>query len=313
MKELKSEPAKAQLLETLEKLLQQAKGTQRSSTAIKSPQAAPHATPSTPAITTSAPSNPGAESADKPSAKKVPKKKATRAPSIDITLTSPPKDLDLANIDPELLLQGPAKRLSITDIPSSDSEEDEDGGAQDLEQDDADDEVRPPRRRKRGGNEPSSSDEDNDGAMDVDSSPDDVSFKNLDRLGQSVEMDMSPDNAMNERASLVPEIRTVSEDVAPAEDDSERPSTEAESSQVTCILSCATLYLSSEGRSLPRQGLRNPQATQNRTHPSTSQTALNTQQILLFSTLLRPRRPQPNLFRKYLRLAQMELQKQHTP
>ncbi|KAF7428195.1 hypothetical protein PC9H_007416 [Pleurotus ostreatus] len=231
VQELKSEPAKAQLLETLEKLLQQAMGTQRSSTANNSPRAAQHATPSTPAITTSAPSQPGAESADTPSAKKVPKKKPTRAPSIDITLTSPPKDLDLANIDPELLLRGPAKRLSITDIPSSDSEEDEDESAQDLEQDDTDAEVRPPRRWKRGGNEPSSSDEDNDGAMDVDSSPDDVSFKTVDRLGQSVEMDMSPDNAMNERASLAPEVRTVSEDVAPAEDDSERRSTEAESSQ----------------------------------------------------------------------------------
>ncbi|KAF9501824.1 hypothetical protein BDN71DRAFT_1491910 [Pleurotus eryngii] len=231
VQELKSEPAKAQLLEMLEKLLQQAMGTQRPSTANKFPRAAQHATPSTPAVATSVPSKPSAKSADKPSTKKVPKKKPAQAPSIDITLTSPPKDLDLSNIDPELLLQGPSKRLSITDIPSSDSEDDEDGGAQDLEQDDDDDEVRPPRRRKRGGNEPSSSDEDNDGAMDVDSSPGDVSFRNVDRLGQSVETDMSPDNAMDERASLVPDIRTVSEHVSPADDDSERQLTEAESSQ----------------------------------------------------------------------------------
>ncbi len=124
---------------------------------------------------------------------------------------------------------------------------------QDLEQDDDDDdEVRPPRRRKRGTNEGSSSDEENDGAMDVDSSPDDISFKTVDRLGQSVEMDMSPDNAMNERASLIPDVRTVSEDAVPAKDDSEKRTTEAQSSQVTHVLSYAILYLSSEGRSLPR-------------------------------------------------------------
>ncbi|KAF4598164.1 hypothetical protein EYR38_006560 [Pleurotus pulmonarius] len=231
VRELRGEPEKVQLLETLETLLLQ--GTSRPSTVDKSPRVAPHTSTSTdPAAVTPGLSKPSVQSTDKTSTKKATKKKPVRAPSIDITLTSPPKDHDLANIDPELLLQGSAKRWSITDIPSSDSEEEEeDSGVQDLEQDDDDDEVRPPRRRKRGTNEGSSSDEENDGAMDVDSSPDDISFKTVDRLGQSVEMDMSPDNAMNERASLIPDVRTVSEDAVPAKDDSEKRTPEAQSSQ----------------------------------------------------------------------------------